>query len=107
VTLNKSEALFSPSTRYRDLVVVVGFGTQLLMFATPIVYPLSSVPAEYRGWMALNPLAPIVEAFRYAFLGVGSVDPSMLAVSGSTVAALLVVGVLIFTHVERTFMDTV
>ena len=95
------------TTRYRDLAVVAVFGTQLLMYATPIIYPLSTVPPAYRQWFALNPLAPIVEAFRYAFLGAGAVDLSMLAVSGASIAAILLVGVLLFTHVERTFMDTV
>ena len=95
------------TTRYRDLAVVVGFGTQLLMYATPIVYPLSTVPVAYRGWMALNPLAPIVEAFRHAFLGTGAVDLPMLAVSGVSILVILFIGMLMFAHVERTFMDNV
>ena len=95
------------TTRYRDLAVVVGFGTQLLMFVTPIVYPLSTVPPAYRGWMMLNPMTPIVEAFRYAFLGTGSFDLPMLAISAATISVLLLVGVLIFTRIERTFMDSV
>jgi len=95
------------TTRYRDLAVVVGFGTQLLMFATPIVYPLSAVPPAYRDWMALNPMTPIVEAFRYAFLGTGSFDLPMLAISAATISVLLFVGVLIFTRIERNFMDSV
>ena len=95
------------TTRYRDLAVVVGFGTQLLMFATPIVYPLSSVPEAYRGWMALNPMAPIVETFRHGFLGTGVVYLPMLGTAGASIMVILLLGVLIFTHVERTFMDTV
>ena len=95
------------TTRDRDLTIVVSFGTQLLMFATPIIYPLSSVPAAYRGWMALNPLTPIVEVFRYAFLGTGVVDLTLLAISGASTAVILLAGVLIFTHVERNFLDTV
>lgn len=95
------------TTRYRDLAVVVGFGTQLLMFATPIVYPLSSVPEAYRGWMALNPMTAIVETFRHGFLGTGVVDLPMLGTAAASIAVILFLGVLIFTHVERTFMDTV
>ena len=95
------------TTRYRDLTVVVGFGTQLLMFVTPIVYPLSSVPPAYQGWMALNPMTAIVETFRHAFLGTGTVDLAMLGTSALSIAVILLLGVLTFTHVERTFMDTV
>ena len=95
------------TTRYRDLAVVVGFGVQLLMYATPIIYPLSSLPEPYRSWMALNPIAPIVELFRHAYLGSGSVDLGQLGVCSITITAILFVGVMMFSHVERTFMDTV
>ncbi len=95
------------TTRYRDLAVVVGFGVQLLMYATPIIYPLSVVPEPYRAWMALNPIAPIVELFRHAYLGAGSVDLQFLGIGALTITAILCVGVLMFNRVERTFMDTV
>lgn len=95
------------TTRYRDLAVVVGFGVQLLMYATPIIYPLSALPEPYRTWMSLNPIAPIVELFRHAYLGAGSVDLALLGIGALTITAILFVGVMMFSRVERTFMDTV
>jgi len=97
----------SLTTRYRDLAVVVGFGVQLLMYATPIIYPLSMLPEPYRSWMALNPIAPIVELFRHAYLGTGAVDLPFLGLGALTITVILCVGVLMFNRVERTFMDTV
>jgi lipopolysaccharide transport system permease protein len=95
------------TTRYRDLTVMVSFGVQLLMFASPIVYPLSALGEKWRFWASLNPIAPVVEAFRYAFLGVGHVDPRMLVYSAAVIGAVVVFGVSLFNRVERTFMDTV
>lgn len=95
------------TTRYRDLAVLVGFGVQLLMYATPIIYPLSVLPERYRTWAALNPIAPVVELFRYAYLGAGTVSTGLLAYSVAVIAAILFVGVVMFNRVERTFMDTV
>ena len=97
----------SLTTRYRDLAVLVGFGVQLLMFATPIIYPLSSLPERWQFWASLNPIAPLVEAFRYAYLGHGMLDLSMLMVSGLMIVTTLLVGMVLFNRVERTFMDTV
>ena len=95
------------TTRYRDLAVMVTFGVQLLMYATPIIYPLSALPEPYRPWAALNPIAPIVELFRHAYLGAGSVDLGLLGIGAVTITAILFVGIMMFTRVERTFMDTV
>jgi lipopolysaccharide transport system permease protein len=95
------------TTRYRDLVIVVGFGVQLLMFATPVIYPLSAIPEPYRSWMGLNPIAPVMELFRYAYLGAGTVSAGMLAYSFAITAVILFAGVVMFNKVERTFMDTV
>ena len=95
------------TTRYRDLAVIVGFGVQLLMYATPVIYPLSVIPEPYRAWMALNPIAPIMELFRYAYLGAGTVNAGMLAGSVVTTCVILFIGVVLFNKVERTFMDTV
>lgn len=95
------------TTRYRDLQVLVGFGVQLLMYASPIVYPVSMLPERWQSWAALNPIAPIVEAFRYAYLGAGTVDLSMLGYSAAVIAFILFTGVILFNRVERTFMDTV
>lgn len=95
------------TSRYRDLTSVVTLGVSLLMYMTPIVYPLSRVPDSYRPIVNANPITPIVEAFRYAFLGVGTIDPLHLAYTAVFAATVLVVGILIFHRIERTFMDTV
>ncbi|MGB4333632.1 MAG: ABC transporter permease, partial [Chromatiaceae bacterium] len=97
----------SLTTRYRDLTVVVGFGVQLLMYATPVIYPLSVLPEPYRSWMLLNPVAPIMELFRHAYLGAGSVSLGLLAYSIAITSLILFIGIILFNRVERTFMDTV
>lgn len=97
----------SLTTKYRDLQHLVGFGVQLFMYATPVIYPLSSVPQGWQWLILANPLTPVVEIFRLGFLGTSAVDPVFLLYSlGFTVVTLLI-GVLIFNHVESTFMDTV
>jgi lipopolysaccharide transport system permease protein len=95
------------TTRYRDLVVVLTFGIQLYMYVTPIVYPVSTISEAWRPWLMANPLAPIVEAFRYAVLGAGTFDAGWLAVSGVSIGLVLVGGIAMFNRIERTFMDTV
>lgn len=95
------------TTRYRDLAIVVGFGVQLLMYATPVIYPLSVLPEPYRTWMLLNPMAPIMEIFRHAYLGAGQVSLSLLLYAAALISLILFVGILLFNRVERTFMDTV
>lgn len=95
------------TTRYRDLANLVGFGVQLMMYATPVIYPVSLVPAKYRWITELNPLTPIIEGFRRGFLGVGSVGMGQLGVSFGLMIVVLAAGLMLFTHVERTFMDTV
>jgi lipopolysaccharide transport system permease protein len=95
------------TTKYRDLRFLVQFGVQLLMYATPVIYPASSIPARYRTLIAANPMTSIVETFRYAFLGAGSVDPGQLLYSFAFTVIVVAVGVIIFNRVEATFMDTV
>jgi lipopolysaccharide transport system permease protein len=95
------------TTRYRDLVSVVTFGVSLLMYMTPIVYPLSEVPETYRPIVMGNPITPIVEAFRYAFLGVGTISAGHLTYTVIFTATILFTGIVIFNRIERTFMDTV
>ncbi|MEJ7627568.1 MAG: ABC transporter permease [Ferruginibacter sp.] len=98
----------SLTTKYRDFSVLIGFAVQLLMYATPIAYPLSFLKGKsYAAWIAYNPLTPIVEAFRYALFGTGTVDISSLLYSGIVIIILLFVGLLVFSKVEKTFMDTV
>jgi lipopolysaccharide transport system permease protein len=95
------------TTRYRDLRYLVTFGVQLFMYATPVVYPLSSVSGSFRILILLNPLTSIVEAFRYGFLGAGNFNPLYLLYSFVFMLVTLITGMLLFNHVEATFMDTV
>ncbi len=95
------------TTRYRDFGFLSGFMTQLWMYATPVVYPLSVVPEQWRWAVSLNPMAVTVEAYRKAFFGVGTLDwPSVVAAVSITVL-LLISGVAVFGRAERTFIDTV
>ena len=98
----------SLTTKYRDLAILVTFGVQLWMYATPIVYPLSQLGD---GWMKtillINPVTAPVEVFRYAVLGQGTIMPQYLALSWAVTILVAVLGVMIFNRVEKTFMDTV
>lgn len=97
----------SMTTKYRDLSVLVGFGMQLWMYATPVVYPVSQIPEKYQSFMMINPVAPIMETFRYAFLGTGHIPILWLCISIAVTGVIFLFGILIFNQVERTFMDTV
>lgn len=95
------------TTKYRDLVFVMQFGVQLAMYATPVIYPLSSVPPDLRIWIELNPMTAVLEGFRYAFLGIGDVSVYTMFVSLSVSGLFLLTGLLIFNYVEKNFMDTI
>lgn len=97
----------SMTTRYRDLRYLVQFGTQLLMYSTPVIIPLSKLPEKYRWIMLANPMTSIIETFRYAFLGNGTFSWPQLGYTAAATAMILAAGVLLFNHVEKTFMDTV
>ena len=97
----------SLTTKYRDLAVLVSFGVQLWMYATPIVYPISTITGKMKTLMLLNPVAPIVEAFRYAFLGCGSIPWMYLGISVITTLVVLFIGIILFNKVQKTFMDTI
>jgi len=97
----------SLTTKYRDLRYLVTFGVSLWMYATPVIYPVSSIPEKWQWIARINPVTPIIEAFRFAFLGAGSADWGMLAYSGGFTALVFVVGLMIFNRVEKTFIDTV
>ena len=98
----------SLTTKYRDLAILVTFGIQLWMYATPIVYPISEIPVA---WMQtavqINPVTAPVELLRYAILGQGSVDWMFYGISWAVTILVAVLGVMIFNRVEKTFMDTV
>lgn len=93
--------------KYRDLKFLVMFGIQLLMYASPIVYPLSIVPQKYKWLILANPVTNIVETFKYAFLGVGEFNWFHLAYSTLFTLVLFLIGLIIFHRVEKSFMDTV
>lgn len=97
----------SLTTKYRDLTFVVTFGVQLWMYMTPIVYPMSQIPERWQWLYALNPTAAIIETFRYAFLGAGSVKTLYLGISFGVTLCVLTTGMVLFRRIERTFMDTV
>jgi lipopolysaccharide transport system permease protein len=97
----------SLTTKYRDLRFLVQFGVQLLMYATPVIYPVSSIPAQFQPLIKANPMTPVVETFRYAYLGAGTVNAASLLYSLAFMFVVLFIGLLIFNHVEATFMDTV
>jgi lipopolysaccharide transport system permease protein len=97
----------SMTTKYRDLRFLVQFGVQLLMYGTPVVYSVTSVPARFQVFILANPLTSIIETFRYAFLGSGEVHPARLLYSFVFMLVIVMVGALIFNRVEATFMDTI
>lgn len=97
----------SLTIKYRDLAQLVGFGVQLWMYATPVVYPASMVPENWRWLMALNPMSAIIEAFRYMVLGAGTLNLQGLMLSGAITLAILFAGVLLFARVEKSFMDVI
>ncbi|MCU0485279.1 MAG: ABC transporter permease [Anaerolineales bacterium] len=95
------------TTRYRDLRFLVSFGVSLWMYATPVIYPVSGIPERFRALVLANPLTPVVETFRYAFLGAGSASAGGLLYAAGCMVAVLALGVMLFNRVEATFMDTV
>jgi lipopolysaccharide transport system permease protein len=97
----------SLTTKYRDLKFLVTFGIQLMMYASPIVYPLSIVPEKYKWIIVANPVTSIIESFKYAFLGVGEFSWFYLGYSTLFTIMLFMIGLVIFHRVEKSFMDTV
>jgi lipopolysaccharide transport system permease protein len=98
----------SMTTKYRDMAVLLTFAIQLAMYATPIAYPLSFLKNKsYRWLIDINPLTSVVEAFRFALFGKGSIDPAALLYSTGVTVACVAIGVLMFNKVEKSFMDTV
>jgi lipopolysaccharide transport system permease protein len=97
----------SMTTKYRDLRYLVTFGVSLWMYATPVIYPVSSIPERWR-WVAdVNPVTPIIETFRAGFLGAGNASWLGLAYSTGFMLLVMFIGVVIFNRVEKTFIDTV
>lgn len=95
------------TTKYRDLSFLVSFGVQLFMYATTVAYPLSAAPEKIRFWVGLNPMSTIIESFRLVWFGTGHIEYATILLHTVIIFCILVVGVWVFTRVERDFMDTV
>ena len=97
----------SVTTKYRDLMHLVGFGIQLWQYASPIAYGLELVPKQYQGLYMLNPVTPIITTFRYAVLGFGYFQPGYYLLSWGMTLLIFFIGLVLFHRIERTFMDTI
>ena len=98
----------SMTTKYRDLKFLITFGVQLLMYATPVIYPMSTIPeGKLKTLIMANPLSPIVEGFKYAFLGAGHFSWGALGYSAAFTAGMVILGIVVFHKTERNFIDTV
>jgi len=95
------------TTKYRDLAFLVTFGVQLMMYATPIIYPLSAAPEKYKSLIANNPISPIIEGFRLGLLGKGDFSFGSLIYAIIVTLVILLTGIIVFNKVEKTFVDTV
>ncbi|MFC2188305.1 ABC transporter permease [Fulvivirgaceae bacterium LMO-SS25] len=97
----------SLTTKYRDLTFLIAFGVQLLMYATPVIYPYTEVEGKFRLIIQANPLTPLIESFRQGFMGQGVVEWNLWIYSTVFMLVTLAIGTLIFNKVEKDFMDTV
>lgn len=95
------------TTKYRDLKMLISFGVQLWMYGTPVAYDIRIVPQKLLGMYMLNPMTPIINTFRKAFLGIGVFQPRYYLCGWAVTLVILFVGVILFNQVEKTFMDTV
>jgi lipopolysaccharide transport system permease protein len=95
------------TTKYRDLVFLVTFGVQLLMYATTVIYPLSAAPEKYKWIIALNPMTFIIETFRFGFLGKGEFSWNGLFYTTIVTFIVFIIGVVIFNRTEKNFVDTI
>ncbi len=97
----------SMTTYYRDFAMMVGFGVQLWMYGSAVMYPVQEVPEAWQSWILLNPVVPVVELSRHAFFGTGHVYWGFWGVSWAVTLVVLIFGLVVFRKMERTFMDTV
>lgn len=95
------------TTKYRDFSFLLTFAIQLMMYATPVIYPLSFVEGAYRPFILANPMTPLIETFRYSFTGSGTFEWGYLGYSFAFMAGIMFLGTIVFNRVEKTFMDTV
>ena len=97
----------SVTTKYRDLAMLVAFGLQLWQYASPIAYGLQLIPEKYLGIYMLNPVTPIITTFRYAMFGFGYFNLAYYLIGWAISLALFFIGLILFSRIERTFMDTI
>ena len=95
------------TTKYRDLVILVSFGVQLWMYTSPVVYTFSQIPEKYLSFYLLNPMVPIITVWRHAILGTKGIQGIYWGISWLITVAVLFTGIILFSRIERTFMDTV
>ncbi len=95
------------TVKYRDLIYLINFSIQLLMYATPVIYSISNIQGTARFLLLLNPMSSVIEFFRLAFLGKGFFDPWWMAYSIGFTALVFFIGVIMYNRVERTFLDTI
>ncbi|MNQ72294.1 Polysialic acid transport protein KpsM [compost metagenome] len=99
--------LSAMTTKYKDLNQLISFGIQLFMYATPVIYPSSSVPEDYAWIVNFNPLVGLFDYMRYAYLGIGQFSMASLLYPTGFSVCILAIGVVIFNKTQKTFMDTV
>jgi lipopolysaccharide transport system permease protein len=99
--------LTSLTAKYRDFTFISGLIVQIWMYATPVIYPLSRIPEDWRWVAVMNPMTMPVESIKRIFLGQGVVEPTYVAVSAVMTVVLLLSGIVVFNKVEKTFVDTV
>ena len=107
IAMGSGIIISSLTSKYRDLTMIVGIGMMLLMYASPIMYPASAIPELYKPYLHLNPISPLIEAFRFVFTGTGTYTWIQLIYSFIFGIVLLFIGVFVFNRTEKTFMDTV
>ena len=95
------------TTKYRDLAMLVSFGLQLWQYATPVAYGLALIPKRIQYLYLLNPITTVITTFRYAFFGEGYFEISTFITSWIITLVILMIGIILFNKVEKTFMDTV
>ncbi len=107
LSLGAGVLVSSLTTKYRDLTFVMTFAVQLWMYASSVVIPASSIPEKYLPFYMLNPMASVIELFRYAFLGQGVVDAAYVSISWAVTVVVFFGGIILFSRIEKSFMDTV
>ncbi|TXK46979.1 ABC transporter permease [Pontibacter qinzhouensis] len=95
------------TTRYRDLQFLIGFGVQLAMYASTVIYPVSGIPEKYKTFIMANPMSSIIEVFRFAFLSSGSFQWMYVIYPTVFAVVIFILGMIVFNKVEKTFLDTV